>query len=670
MSIPTIELNGTFTDAAGDPMTGTLSFRLNAPLVDSVGNVVSERVEIVSTLNDAGQITDTDGSTVGLVLYCTSGGDIAPAGLLYDVKVEVGSRPHRVSVALPDSLGATVDWADLVPVPASTGVVWTAPTTGGLVDSVNGQQGVVVLGAADVDADSAGTAAGLVATEATARASADTTLQTNITNEAALARNADNLTSGTVADARIASTIARDSEVTAAIAALSGTYAPLRQLGTTLGEASIVGPDIVIDVDTHWGIHLGQPYYEADPADVTAGEEAIMQVDETGAISFVLVSEIAAKDTATEVETARALAAEALLAPKASPTFTGTPAAPTAAPGTNTTQIATTAFVQAVKDALLNGAGGAYDTLKELQDLIVADETTATALATTVVGKLAKASNLSDLTSASTALDNLGLTANGKSLVTAANYAAMRVLLGLVPGTDVQAYDAELAALAGLTSAADKLPYFTGSGTAALVTLTSFIRTLLDDADAATALETLTAAPRFGEQPSGYYSVPTGTRTTSIRAEGRKEYVRLIIPRTVTVDRIGTETTVAGTSGAVIRLGIHNSASDGRPGTLLLDAGTVDATVTPALLEKTISQQLTPGVYWLASAVQGGAGTRPTQRCVNSTSAPPGIAAATGLAATGGAVSGYFETGITGAFATASISGESGVVPAVTVRFV
>jgi hypothetical protein len=40
------------------------------------------------------------------------------------------------------------------------------------------------------------------------------------------------------------------------------------------------------------------------------------------------------------------------LAPKASPTFTGTPAAPTAAPGTNTTQVATTAFVKAVADLL------------------------------------------------------------------------------------------------------------------------------------------------------------------------------------------------------------------------------------------------------------------------------------------------------------------------------
>ncbi|WP_097414283.1 phage tail protein [Escherichia coli] len=53
-------------------------------------------------------------------------------------------------------------------------------------------------------------------------------------------------------------------------------------------------------------------------------------------------------------------------APKESPTFTGTPKAPTPAAGNNTTQVATTAFVQAALTALINGAPATLDTLKEL----------------------------------------------------------------------------------------------------------------------------------------------------------------------------------------------------------------------------------------------------------------------------------------------------------------
>lgn len=77
----------------------------------------------------------------------------------------------------------------------------------------------------------------------------------------------------------------------------------------------------------------------------------------------------------------------------------------------------------------------------------------------------------------------------------ASDAATARTNLGLAIGSNVQAYDAALQSISGLITSADQMIYTTALDTYATTSLTSFARTLLDDADAATARTTLSAQP-------------------------------------------------------------------------------------------------------------------------------------------------------------------------------
>jgi len=96
--------------------------------------------------------------------------------------------------------------------------------------------------------------------------------------------------------------------------------------------------------------------------------------------------------------------------------------------------------------------------------------------------------NLTITSGAITGITDLAIADGGTG---ASNDAAARTNLGVAIGSDVQAYDAGLQSISGLTTAADQSIYLTASDTYATYGLSAYGRSLVDDADAATARTTL-----------------------------------------------------------------------------------------------------------------------------------------------------------------------------------
>ncbi len=217
-------------------------------------------------------------------------------------------------------------------------------------------------------------------------------------------------------------------------------------------------------------------------------------------------------------------------APLAGPEFTGFPKAPTAAPGSNTTQLANTAFVQAAIAALLNAAPAALDTLDELAAALGDDADFAATITTALAGKQGLAANLTALT----------------ALASIAN----------------------LAAFAGLTGAADKLGYFTGAGAMALTNFPATARIFLaaaSPADQRTAMGLGSIATQAASYAEWELINAVGLAgVSSITWTGLSAYCELrVVLRAASMDATGSILLRPGQSGTYPTSGYRGGATNG-----------------------------------------------------------------------------------------------------------
>jgi hypothetical protein len=230
-------------------------------------------------------------------------------------------------------------------------------------------------------AASANTASAIVARDASGNFSAGTvtaTLSGNVTGNVTgnltgnVTGNVTGSSGSTTGNAATATALAtgRTIALTGDVTGTSGSFDGTGNASITAAIAanSIVDADINASAAIDW---------------TKLGISATVSATEIGYVDGVT----SAIQTQIDAKLATATAASTY-APIASPTLTGIPLAPTAAANTNTTQIATTAYVQTELTDLIGGAPGALDTLNELAAALADDASYSTTITTALAGKL------------------------------------------------------------------------------------------------------------------------------------------------------------------------------------------------------------------------------------------------------------------------------------------
>jgi len=175
---------------------------------------------------------------------------------------------------------------------------------------------------------------------------------------------------------------------------ISGTAITAGDTGTV--TSTMIANDTIVNADINTSAQIAYSKINATNSIVDADVNASAAIAWTkiAPSSTVSTTELGYLDGVTsaiqtqlDAKLATATAASTY-APLASPALTGVPTAPTAAANTNTTQIATTAYVQTEINDLIASAPGALDTLDELAAALGDDANFATTVTNSLATKL------------------------------------------------------------------------------------------------------------------------------------------------------------------------------------------------------------------------------------------------------------------------------------------